>query len=67
MCNDRHLPIWLRRKRHGLPGTREDDADDSELEQTRKPNDQTNNMMLEILTRQIWRMRVQRHLEMMNL
>ena len=27
MCNDRDLPIWLRRKRHCLLGTREDDAD----------------------------------------
>ena len=43
MCNDRNLHIWLRRKRHGLLGTREDDADDTELEQTREPDDQTNN------------------------
>ena len=25
MYNDRDLPIWLRRKRHGLLGTREDE------------------------------------------
>ena len=41
MCNDRDLPIWLRRKCHGLLGTREDNPDDSELEQTREPDDQT--------------------------
>ena len=42
MCNDRDLPIWLRRKRHGLLGTMEEDADDSELEETRELDDQTN-------------------------
>ena len=47
MCNDRELHIWLRRKRHGLLGIREEDAGDSYLKQTsdvwRKPDDQTNN------------------------
>ena len=47
MCNDRELPIWLRRKRHGLLGIREEGAGDSELEQTsyvwRETDDQTNN------------------------
>ena len=43
ICNDRDLPIWLRRKRHGLLGSMEEDPDDSELEQTREPDDQTNN------------------------
>ena len=47
MCNDRYRPIWLRRKRHGLLGIREDGAGDSELEQTsdvwREPDDKTNN------------------------
>ena len=49
MCNDRDLHIWLRRKRHGLLGTKEDGASDSELEQTSdvwgEPDDHTNNYM----------------------
>ena len=47
MCNDRDLPIWLRRKRHCLLSIRGENAGDSELEQTsdvwREPDDQTNN------------------------
>ena len=46
MC-DRDIPLWLRRKRHGLLGIREEDVGDSELEQTsddwRESDDHTNN------------------------